>query len=54
MKSVAERSVGEYPDFEAFCDYLQKHHVQIDYQERTIKRILIAGEHFKLDYAFVV
>ena len=54
MKSVAERSVGEYPDFEAFCDYLRKHHVQIDYQERTIKRILIAGDNFKLDYAFVV
>ena len=53
MKSVAERSVGEYPDFEAFCDYLRKNHVQVDYQERTIKRILIAGEHFKLDYAFV-
>ena len=50
MKSVAERSVGEYPDFEAFCDYLRKHHVQIDYQERTIKRILIAGDNFKLDY----
>ena len=53
MKSVAERSVGEYPDFEAFCDYLRKHHVQIDYQKRAIKRVLIAGENFKLDYAFI-
>lgn len=53
MDSVAPKSVGQYPDFEAFCDYHRACRVQCDYQQRKIHRILIAGDNFKLDYAFV-
>ena len=53
LKSVAPDTAGKYPPFEAFCDYLKKCRVQIIYDHRTITRIFIAGDNFKMDYAFV-
>ena len=53
MRSVAQDSIGKYPTFGEFCDYLRINHVQVDFHKRVIKRILIAGENFKLDYAFI-
>ena len=53
MRSVAKDSIGKYPTFDQFCDYLRINHVQVDFDKRVIKRILIAGDNFKMDYAFV-
>ena len=53
MRSVAKDSIGKYPTFDEFCDYLRINHVRVDFDKRVIKRILIAGDNFKLDYAFV-
>ena len=53
MRSVAKDSIGKYPTFDEFCDYLRINHVQVDFDKRVIKRILIAGDNFKLNYAFV-
>ena len=53
LKSVAPDSYGKYPDFDTFCDYLQKRRVQIIYDKRAITRIFIAGDNFKMDYALV-
>lgn len=53
MDSVAPTSQGEYPAFDQFCDYHRACRVQCEYHDRTIKRLLIAGDNFKLDYAFV-
>ena len=53
MRSVAQDSIGKYPTFGEFCDYLRINHVQVDFHKRVIKRIFIAGDNFKLDYAFV-
>ena len=63
MRSVAQDSIGKYPTFGEFCDYLRINHVQVDFHKRErftsepleprIKRVLIAGENFKLDYAFI-